>query len=1086
MNKSMKNLLAVSLLFVMFSSALVAQNMHIIGDETIETNYPPNTQVFEYGWASMMYTSDEMGEAKSISKIAFDQTTDYAGYWEYAVLPDQKVYMKQVDASNFNSLAYEDPENAANGYTLVFEGTIQFNLSWTDIVLNSNFAYDGTSALIVHYENHRGTSAPITNVKFNASTVITNVFKALGGDGSFPTSFGTYVTERPNIAVFYEGGGPANPTNPTPANNSYKGLLHTDLEFVIGNNTSSFDVYFGTESTPNTLLISDVSVSSPGAYSVNPSDLLGELLDAHTRYYWQVVAKDGSQSSASQIWTFLSQGIIEDFPYFTSFEDEPINPLYADTIDWSWPIAGASNWAMADYDTHTGDFAVNCNIWGEYINSYSLVTPRIHLADNQRANFWWMQNNGDGSEISVYFEISTDGGDNWTVLNQFVIEAPMTDYEQLIVELAGYSGDNVYMRWRYETLNNWVADYFFIDDFGIESAPEGAMIQLEEPNIDFPALAVGGETYLPLEITNIGTVDLVISGSTISAPYSFVSPDPIAPGASSIVNILMTASSEGTFNDSFEFTGDFEGDAEVNLNGSVYQVVYNFFENADLSEELPENWSVIRTLDPYDIFTDVTVESSNYDAFSAPNAFRMMKMNDTISPLMFITEGVGGYANNKLSFYAKKSYDDYDAILEVGLTADPLHHEGFTEVETFVMTTEYQLFEVEFPANTTEPYISFSFIGGRYASAIWIDDIEWDAMGDYPPYCPFVTSPQADAVDVDVMMGLELNWTSGGGGPTGYKLSVGTNPEADNILNAEDVGMVLNYSFPTNPEWGLEYFWKVIAYNAHGESDGCSISSFTIMDDPVVGIPFFEDFDGIDALGNREYPLGWSIDNANNDNFPWDVISDAVVPGMAHSTPNAMHMLFSLNEMDDYLFTPPVALNAGVVYELSFWYRTMGDQWVPEPVERMKVLIGDDNVGTAMTTELYKNTTIDNQDWIQEKVSFSVEDNGQYFIGFHGYSEPNQGLLLLDDVGIDFITQITKLEEKQVSIYPNPATEKIQINSMEGIQNIKVYNMSGSLLWEETHHQNNIEMETSSLSRGAYMIVIETEKNILREKLIIR
>ncbi len=63
MNKSIKNLFALSFMLVMFTSTLWAQNMHIIGDETIETNYPPNTQVFEYGWATMMYTSDEMGEA---------------------------------------------------------------------------------------------------------------------------------------------------------------------------------------------------------------------------------------------------------------------------------------------------------------------------------------------------------------------------------------------------------------------------------------------------------------------------------------------------------------------------------------------------------------------------------------------------------------------------------------------------------------------------------------------------------------------------------------------------------------------------------------------------------------------------------------------------------------------------------------------------------------------------------------------------------------------------------------------------------------------------------------------------------------
>lgn len=1060
--------------------------MHIIGNDAIETNYPPNTQVFEYGWSSMLYTSDEMGDAKTISKIAFDQTTDYAGYWEYAVLPNQKIYVKQVDASSFNSLAYEDPDNSANGYTLVFDGTIQFNLGWTEIDLTSNIEYDGSSALIVHYENHRGTSAPIINVKFNASTVSTNVFKGLGGDGSFPTSFGTYIMERPNVAFIYQGGGPGTPVNPMPANNSYKGLLDTDLEFIIGENTSSFDVYFGENNPPTTLLSADVSVSGAGSYSVNPSDILGDLLDAHTRYYWQVIAKDGGESTPSAVWNFLSQGIIEDFPYFTSFEDEPINPLYADTIDWSWPLSGPSNWQTADYDAHSGDFAIYCNVWSESIGSFSLVSPRINLATNQRISFWWMQNNGDGSGINVFFDITEDGGDSWNTLNQFIIDEEMSEYDQYIVDLVDYSGDNVYIRWRYESLVAYTPEYFFIDDLAIGDAPDGAVIQIENNSLDFPPLAIGGSTYIPLEVTNVGTVDLEITGSSISAPFSLEIPAAIAPGETAIVNIIMTASTLGDFDEAFEFTGNFTGESEVNLTGATYEVSYDFFENGDASNDLPENWSVIRTLDPYDIYTNVTVETTGYDALSAPNAFRMMKMNDTISPLMMITKGVGGFASNKLSFWAKKSYDSYDVQLQVGLSTDPIHPEVFTAVETFDMTAEYQLYEMEFPSNTTEPYIVFNFIDGVYASVIWIDDIEWNIQGDYPPYCPTLTFPLADTEDVDIMMGLNLVWSSGGGNPTGYKLSLGTNADANNILDAVDVGNVINYDFPIEAQYGEEYFWKVIAYNNNGESSGCGINSFIVMDDPVVSVPYFEDFDGIDALGDRDYPLGWSIDNANNDNFPWDVISDVVTPGMAHSTPNAMHMLFSLNEMDDYLFTPPVALTGGNIYEINFWYRTMGDQWVPDPTERMNLYMGTDNTGEAMTTEIWDNSNIDNQDWVQAKVTFIANSNNQYYFGFHGYSHPNQGLLLVDDVGVDFVTKVSEISGNEVKLYPNPAKDFVQIHSLESIKSVEIYNTSGSLVLQENKNANSVIIETAHLSKGAYMILIETENNTQREKLIIQ
>lgn len=1073
-------------LMMLVAVQVSAQNMHIIGDEAIETNYPPNTQVFDYVWSTMMYTSEEAGGAKTITKIAIDQTTDYDGYWEYAMLENQKVYVKLTTDDDFGTLAYEDPENSANGYTKVFEGTVQFNLGWSEITLSTPLVYDGTSSIIIHYENHRGTTAPIVNVKFNASTISGDLFKTVGGDDNFPTEFGTFLNQRPNVALIYNGDGPATPVNPTPANNSYKTLVDTDLEFFIGDNTSSYDVYFGTTNPPTQVLQADVAVSGSGTYSINPSDVLGNLLEPHTRYYWQIVAKDGGATASSQVWNIYTQGVIQNFPYYDSFEDQPINPLYYDTIDWAWPISGPANWGMLDYDAFNGTYSIACNVWSETVDEFSLVSPRMYLPANQRAKFRWKLDNGDPSVVNMYFDITTDGGSTWVELHQFQPEAAMEEWEELIVNLTGYEGNDVHLRWRFETTQSYSANYFKFDDLIIENAPTTAVIQIDEPNVDFPPLAVGGVTYLPLEVTNTGVADLNITGSTMAAPYSFTAPDPIAPGESAIVYINMEATATGDFYQNFEFTGNYTGNGHVDLTGSVYQIDYNFYENADVSLDLPENWNVIRTADPYDEFTNVEIQETGYDAYSAPNAFRMLKMNDIVSPLMLITEGVGGYNANSLTFYAKKNYPEYDCVLQIGTTNDPFHAEAFTAVHTIELTNEYQFFEFDLPSSTTDPYIAFKFLNGQYSAAIWMDDISWDEQGAYPPYCPTLTFPLADASDIDVMMGLELTWASAGGNPTGYILSYGTNPEANNILDAQDVGDVISYQVPTIPAYGSDIYWKVIAYNTHGESTGCGTYTFSLMNDPVVTVPYSENFDDLDAFAEQMYPLGYSHENANNDNFPWDVISDVATPGMAHTTPNAMHMLFSLSQMNDYLFTPPVYLAAGTNYDFSFWFRTMGDAWVPEPIEKLKVFLGTDNNSAAMTTEIFKNENLTNQEWQKATISFEVAATGEYFFSFYGFSDPSQGLLLVDDVAIDLSISVADIEKSNVSIYPNPATNLVNIKSIEDVENVKIYNMSGSLVYEESYQTNEINLETSSLTTGAYMLVLETKKETIRRKLIIK
>jgi trimeric autotransporter adhesin len=305
------------------------------------------------------------------------------------------------------------------------------------------------------------------------------------------------------------------------------------------------------------------------------------------------------------------------------------------------------------------------------------------------------------------------------------------------------------------------------------------------------------------------------------------------------------------------------------------------------------------------------------------------------------------------------------------------------------------------------------------------------------------------------------------------------------MINGEDIGNVLNSVFPGTATYGQQYYWRVEAYNSFGQSSGCGTNSFTIMSDPLVGIPFTENFDQTDAFGDREYPLGWSTINYNNDNFPWDLISNIATPDVAHSAPNAMHMLFSLNTASDYLFTPPVSLEAELTYEMSFWYRTVGDQWVPNPVERMKVKLGNNNDSTAMSMEIYKNETIDNLTWAEAKVSFSVENDGVFYFGFYAYSLPNQGLLLLDDVSIVSLTSISENEQIAFSMFPNPAGDKVTVDCEQEIEMLSIFDVGGRLVYRQSYNKKQVSIGIENFENGVYFVTILTSNGMARKKLIV-
>ena len=93
---------------------------------------------------------------------------------------------------------------------------------------------------------------------------------------------------------------------------------------------------------------------------------------------------------------------------------------------------------------------------------------------NYRISFWWK--NADpqlkiANKDSTYFEISTNGGTSWTILDVLSPSIGMSAYINSIKDLSSYVGNNVYFRWRY---NLSVASGYknvYIDDIKVEPIP---------------------------------------------------------------------------------------------------------------------------------------------------------------------------------------------------------------------------------------------------------------------------------------------------------------------------------------------------------------------------------------------------------------------------------------------------------------------------------------------------------------------------------------------------------------------------------------------------------------------------------------
>ncbi len=259
-----------------------------------------------------------------------------------------------------------------------------------------------------------------------------------------------------------------------------------------------------------------------------------------------------------------------------------------------------------------------------------------------------------------------------------------------------------------------------------------------------------------------------------------------------------------------------------------------------------------------------------------------------------------------------------------------------------------------------------------------------------PPNCATSFSPANLATNVSGA--AILSWASGGGAPTGYRISAGTDNPPTNIANNVDLGNVTTYDPPGNLAYSTIHYWKIVPYNAFGNATGCSILSFTTEADPtVITFPYTQNFDSATV---PNLPSGWTRTNNNADAYQWETNT-----GAPRSAPNSMYIRYNTAAaMDDWFFSPPLQLTAGTPYEVRFWYRGNSTTFI----EKLEVKWGTAPNAAGMTGgQIFNNSNINFLTYTEGVgTSITPGSSGIYYVGWHGYSAADQFNLYVDDVSI--------------------------------------------------------------------------------------
>lgn len=140
-----------------------------------------------------------------------------------------------------------------------------------------------------------------------------------------------------------------------------------------------------------------------------------------------------------------------------------------------------------------------------------------------------------------------------------------------------------------------------------------------------------------------------------------------------------------------------------------------------------------------------------------------------------------------------------------------------------------------------------------------------------------------------------------------------------------------------------------------------------------------------------------------------------------------------------------------------------------------------------------------------EKLYLSGENSWKYYAfpvseGKHIYKweyvkdySISEGLdaVWIDDVKLPLTRKIVGLNEttmstKAIKIFPNPASDRLNITNLSNKSTITILNMNGKILYKrEIFGQNNALIDLDMFSSGYYMICIHTDESLTTQKFVI-
>ena len=558
-----------------------------------------------------------------------------------------------------------------------------------------------------------------------------------------------------------------------------------------------------------------------------------------------------------------------------------------DALNFKWhnyyskkgALAGSTNCAACDGPTWSGD---KNNAFGP--RDEKLITPELDLNDTYQLKFTWKVGPANAQESSRYdlqVRVIVSGTTDTTTVFSIqdknllaksgVLVYPITTWDPHTsqVDLSAWKGKKVKLAFVYKMYTKY-GNIACIDDVTVKqftpyTSPSAS---IDNSSYKFPKMYVGEKFYTtPFTLKNDGLDGLKVTGLELPAgvsttwDYSSVN---LKQFESTKFQLAYTASltSPVDANAVIHTTG---GDVTIHLTATKEVVPEGYMLESFNSSFPPAGWKNSGWNR-----TDKALEGDG-------SAYASASYNDAylVSPRLDLTKG----GQLKFTYINVFTSEDGGSYQTNNFRVDVSYDNGknWTTKWTYDVNNggmdNYSEQTVDLGQGTDSSYVRFVDTAVEYDSEegagefadIYVDRVLLPNVygADQAPQAPTLVAPKNKATEL-LPKNIEFKWE-----PVlfakGYKLYVGSDDAATNLVNGLDVKDATTYTLAT-AGYGTTYNWKVVPYNDKGDATKVPVWTFTTQPDASVSAyPYEENFT------NGSIPNGWTVEAAASYNRKWSV-----------------------------------------------------------------------------------------------------------------------------------------------------------------------------------------------------------------------